>query len=441
MDVLADFLSVAGVKAHLGQSLGESSSWQHRVAPTNGSVASNSADSARLYLYAVACGQIRFTSTAADYSLDSGDAIFVREGLEHQLASQSEDARVVTAQIEFTSGSIGLSELGLPATIAVDGNDVSHSGELVHRLGAEIGQAQGGWESVCLGMVNALFIAALRSGGMCSKSSDGANGWLRGMADAEIGAALKLMHQRPEHRWTIAELASVLSVSRSAFAARFKSITGRPPMEYLTWWRLQRAAARLRSDDATLAAVARVSGYQSEAAFGKAFRREFGTSPGQFRRQAQARSHTPSQLQLELKKRDPFSVPEQEVGLNLMKTAELMREPFIALMKRHGLIGSQYNILRILRGNDAAQSKNDLSKQLLVPENDVQSLVDQLVAAKLVSRSDKDGMLSITKSGKQLLSKMDDPIIATHRRQLSHLSEGELAELNQLLVKARNSVA
>ncbi|WDQ17773.1 hypothetical protein [Rhodopirellula sp. P2] len=75
---------------------------------------------------------------------------------------------------------------------------------------------------------------------------------------------------------------------------------------------------------------------------------------------------------------------------------------------------------------------------MLLPEDDIQSLVDQLVSAQLVSVSHPNRMLSITEAGTRLLSKLDSPILALHRRQLSHFSEGELAEFNRLLVKARN---
>ncbi len=157
------------------------------------------------------------------------------------------------------------------------------------------------------------------------------------------------MHQSPEHRWTVAELADQLLISRSAFAERFKRITGRPPLEYLTWWRLQRAAARLRSGEvATMFELARNSGYQSEAAFSKAFRREFGIAPGELRRQALAQKATPSLLQLEIKKRNPFELPEQEASLNLAKSFEVIRRPFDEMMRNHDLTGAEYNILRIL---------------------------------------------------------------------------------------------
>ena len=157
------------------------------------------------------------------------------------------------------------------------------------------------------------------------------------------------MHERPAQRWTVAELAETLSISRSAFAERLKAVTGRPPLDYLTWWRLHRAAARLgRLDGSTIAMVARDAGYDSDPSFGKAFRREFGKSPGVVGRETAAGSASP--LQFELNKRTPFEVLEQESELNLARTASQFQSEGGELFARHGLIPSEYNVLRILRG-------------------------------------------------------------------------------------------
>ncbi len=211
--------------------------------------------------------------------------------------------------------------------------------------------SRGGWEQVSECLATSLFITSLRVSETCETHEGGGQGWLRALVDREIGSALRLMHQAPEYRWTVAELAEQLSISRSAFAERFKRITGRPPLEYLTWWRLQRAAASLRrGDSATMFELARNSGYQSEAAFSKAFRREFGVPPGEVRRQALAQKDTPSQLQLEIRKRNPFEFPEQEASLNLAKSFEAVRKPFQDLISGYGITSAEYNILRILRG-------------------------------------------------------------------------------------------
>lgn len=81
-------------------------------------------------------------------------------------------------------------------------------------------------------------------------------------------------------------MAERLAMSRSAFAARFKAVVGEPPLSYLTRWRLQKAARRMLQEDATLGAIARAVGYETESAFGKAFRRQFGVTPGEYRKQS-----------------------------------------------------------------------------------------------------------------------------------------------------------
>ncbi|MEU6034155.1 AraC family transcriptional regulator [Actinomadura sp. NPDC047616] len=95
------------------------------------------------------------------------------------------------------------------------------------------------------------------------------------------------IHQRPEHPWTIEELAARAGVSRATFAKRFTTVLGQPPMSYLTWWRMTVAARLLRGTDASLQTVAERCGYGSEYAFAKAFKREYGVPPGRYRRQLQ----------------------------------------------------------------------------------------------------------------------------------------------------------
>ncbi|MEV7030185.1 AraC family transcriptional regulator [Streptomyces sp. NPDC093272] len=111
------------------------------------------------------------------------------------------------------------------------------------------------------------------------------SGWLAGLADPVVAAALDCLHRDPAKPWTVAELAAVAGVSRSALAVRFKATVGRAPLEYLTRWRIELAARRLREDGATLAAVAHAVGYGSESALSVAFKRVLGTSPGDYRKQ------------------------------------------------------------------------------------------------------------------------------------------------------------
>jgi len=104
------------------------------------------------------------------------------------------------------------------------------------------------------------------------------------LRDRYVGKALALMHAQPAHAWTVDELANHVGLSRSALGERFAAVAGQPPMQYLARWRLQLAADLLHSSRRTIAAVAADVGYDSEAAFSRAFKREFGAAPATWRR-------------------------------------------------------------------------------------------------------------------------------------------------------------
>ena len=110
-------------------------------------------------------------------------------------------------------------------------------------------------------------------------------GWLAGLRDPQVGRALALLHARPTEAWTAEALALEVGMSRSAFAERFSSLVGQPPMQYLTLWRMHVAAQHLREGRGSVAQIGFAIGYESEAAFSRAFKRQFGTSPGTWRKQ------------------------------------------------------------------------------------------------------------------------------------------------------------
>ena len=113
-------------------------------------------------------------------------------------------------------------------------------------------------------------------------------GWLAGLKDPLVGPALSLLHEHPAHPWTLAELASTISSSRTVLAERFTQLVGVPLMLYLRRWRLQLAAEQLTRGSAKVAAVGAQVGYESEAAFSRAFMRETALSPAAWRRARQA---------------------------------------------------------------------------------------------------------------------------------------------------------
>jgi AraC-like DNA-binding protein len=109
------------------------------------------------------------------------------------------------------------------------------------------------------------------------------HGWLAALTDQQIGAALTLIHQHPARRWTVAELAAAVSMSRSSFALRFRALVGLPPLDYLVRWRMQLAARALRTTGRTVAAIGADLGYSSESAFSAAFKRVLGQPPSRYR--------------------------------------------------------------------------------------------------------------------------------------------------------------
>jgi AraC family transcriptional regulator, alkane utilization regulator len=127
-----------------------------------------------------------------------------------------------------------------------------------------------------------LFVEAVRR--CIDALPDDRKGWLAAVSDRFVGRALALLHAQPAHGWTVDELARKAGLSRSALAQRFTQLLGQPPMQYLARWRLQIAAQELRNGTQSLAAIAERVGYESEAAFNRAFKREFGMPPASWRR-------------------------------------------------------------------------------------------------------------------------------------------------------------
>ena len=153
---------------------------------------------------------------------------------------------------------------------------------------AELTAGRTGSASVIAKLSELLFAEAVRR--YVGALPDGQHGWLAGLRDPVVGRALTCLHERPAHAWTTEELAREAGLSRSAFADRFAELIGMPPMRYLGGWRMQMAARELRDGNLPIAKIAYEVGYESEAAFNRAFKRDFGVPPAAWRRQAQAQS-------------------------------------------------------------------------------------------------------------------------------------------------------
>jgi AraC-like DNA-binding protein len=140
-----------------------------------------------------------------------------------------------------------------------------------------------GREAMLAKVAELMFVEAIRN--HIDSLPNDARGWFAGLRDPQIGAALRLIHGRPSEPWTLDSLAREIGLSRSSFAERFTTYVQMPPMQYLGRWRLQIAARLLEAQNVSIAQAAAEVGYQSEAAFNRAFKRYAGLAPGAWRRE------------------------------------------------------------------------------------------------------------------------------------------------------------
>ena len=151
---------------------------------------------------------------------------------------------------------------------------------------AESASSRPGSAVVLARLSEVLFAEAIRH--YMGRLPSGKSGWIAGLRDRYVGRALSLLHEQPAHPWTVEELAKKVGLSRSALGERFNALIGAPPMQYLTRWRTALAARQLRESKLSIARVATDVGYESEAAFNRAFKREFGLPPATWRKRAAA---------------------------------------------------------------------------------------------------------------------------------------------------------
>ncbi len=176
---------------------------------------------------------------------------------------------------------------GLPAAIKVsmrDGARVSWLENSIRYAMAEAARRKPGSGALLSKLSEALFVEAL-SRYMEQMPAEG-TGWLAGVRDPVVGAALAALHGEPSRSWTVAALARRAGASRSVLAERFAHLLGEPPMSYLANWRLRLGARLLETTRSTVIQVAADVGYEFEAAFNRAFKREFGLPPARYRRAA-----------------------------------------------------------------------------------------------------------------------------------------------------------
>jgi AraC-like DNA-binding protein len=250
--------------------------------------------------------------TGSTLNLTAGEIVIFPHGDPHYLTStdgacRTEDAAVATkvrardlsplrlggggAQAKFVCGYMACDPFfcrsvvsGLPAVISVnirsDSTGRWMESSLLHLL-EEVGSNSVGSAAVLAKLSEALFIEALRK--YAARLPEDRAGWLAAARDPYIGRALVLLHSRTAHPWTLSDVATNVGLSRSAFIDRFSNLLSVPPMTYLTRVRMHLAARALVTSTVKMPTIAEQVGYESEAAFNRAFSREFSMSPARYR--------------------------------------------------------------------------------------------------------------------------------------------------------------
>jgi AraC-like DNA-binding protein len=244
----------------------------------------------------------------APIELVAGDVVVFPHGDAHIMSSARETGRLALFQVTSSAPHRGVVRLGgdgprsaelicgylgcdrrpfnpllasLPRVMHMRGMANAWVGALTRQVTEERQLARPGAESVVTRLAELMFVEVLRR--YLEELPAGQTGWLAGLRDEIVGRALTLLHARPSHRWTLNELAREAATSRSNLAKRFTDLVGQPPMQYLANWRMQVAATLLSHSSAKLAAIGAQVGYESEAAFSRAFKKSAGLSPGAWR--------------------------------------------------------------------------------------------------------------------------------------------------------------
>lgn len=177
----------------------------------------------------------------------------------------------------------------LPKVLQIDSWDEEEGSWLQNTLrfiAREAREIRPGGETVITHLADILIIQAIRT--WIDRAPEADRGWLAALRDKQVGRALAAIHREPEKDWTVDALAREVGMSRSGFSARFTHLVGESAKRYLTQWRMQLARAQLQETSDSLSILADRLGYQSEAAFCRAFKRVFGVPPGSFRHSAAA---------------------------------------------------------------------------------------------------------------------------------------------------------
>ena len=317
MDAFSEILAAVKLKGALYFSADFSSPWNVSSPPSKelGPALAPGAPHLLIYHLVVEGKALARTKKGESLTLEAGDIVVFPHGDPHQLMSGERASNDLTPDIikkiltrdlrplrgggggqntRFVCGYMACDPFmcrpileGLPRILKVNirsdnsGNWLENS--ILH-LVEEAGSGKAGSDAMLAKLSEALFVDTLRR--YVAGLPEEQIGWLAGARDPIVGKSLAILHSRVSQPWTIADLAREVGLSRSALVDRFSRFLAVPPMAYLTQWRLQLAARALTTTPRGIADIAADVGYESEAAFNRAFKREFELPPARYRREA-----------------------------------------------------------------------------------------------------------------------------------------------------------
>ncbi|HEX5617664.1 MAG TPA: AraC family transcriptional regulator [Solirubrobacteraceae bacterium] len=302
MDPLADVLDLSRVRGALLGNVRAGAPWGLALPQSDGAS-----------FHAVTSGTAWLRVGVADpIQLMPGDLALLPTGAPHRIASTPDGEcrpfdRALKERLMTPEGDLPLDGPGATTTFVCAGYDYDHdiaqpllallppvlhvpadpvgrapTAALVTLLAGEVGLRNPGARSAVDRLIDLLLIAVVRA--WAHENGGGRASWLSALRDPTIARALAALHDRPADAWTLESLAAEVNVSRATLARRFGELVGQPPLAYLTRWRIDLAARRLKDTSEPIDAIARAVGYTSEYAFSRAFRRHRGVPPGRFRR-------------------------------------------------------------------------------------------------------------------------------------------------------------
>jgi len=294
MDVLSDVLAAVRVGRPHSARVEHSGPFGRRLAAADGAG-----------FHVVLAGACRLVGPEGrSFVLGAGDVAFLPRGVAHTLTDdRSPSPRggatggpgtapaptvLLCAAYLFDTSRTHPLLAALPEVVHLPAR-AGHHPELraaVDLLGGELERARPGADAAVPALLDVLLLFTLRAWWEDRAGPGDGSGWAQALRDPAVSGALQALHDDPARPWTVEGLARVAGLSRAAFARRFGALVGRPPLGYLTGWRMTLAAGLLRDTDLPLAAIAPQVGYASEFAFAHAFAREIGVAPGRYRQRA-----------------------------------------------------------------------------------------------------------------------------------------------------------